>query len=636
MRARWFAAALTAAAIATAGLPAVATVGSAGDVVRISPTGDSTLASGVRALTGDADLVIYQRADAELLGTKRSRQQSEGVYSHLPQQLVAQSAEGDTVALGVAPPASRFWSMAGNLVTAEHLRPGNAHRPVLWWDVASGQHGSIEVPEGFFYSSAAPDGAVITDPATGELKELHRNGSVTSLGTGAANFLPTTVSSDSGFVNWNGSGSVTYQTWSSPGTFVDLQSGLGPAPNQPACQAMSDTYVACAESGQVSLVRLDGGAPVISASASDDDTGVGIIGTSLAYRNYDHYLVVVHGDGSDDTTSTTQVGDIVQALGAPVTEVHDKHAQISAINADAQFSSVTRVVPSQIVAGAFALTAHQIRWIDDAPTPGRSHVIGSVKGRGLTVHGGRVRLQRPRRVAVLAGGLHPGDPNTIVADGAVTVFQQRSGHVEAVTPHGARHFHGSLAVADRRWVVTRTERFASVHDLRTRRTIKIPITDYDALALWHNDLAHLSQYGKLTVTNLVTGHQRLVHPRVSFPHHAFYGGGPVYLRGGRVAWEGQGRGGPRWHLVSLKTGHRTTPAHAVIAMTADGVLEDLRYSPPGDWRRQPNPTPIWFQADGGRPRQLYAARRWWQLPEVAGHVIAWIDEAGQLKAQRFR
>lgn len=339
----------------------------AGKAKRVEQTGPSTLNRTRVLVAGSPTTVVYQDFVTNLFG----------VPSSTGSTLKARTTNGVITKLKAAPLGSTAYSMSRSTLVGGERRRGHGTKPprnqtVYWWKPASGTSGTFTPKGDNQYLAAAPNGAII-DTGTDLVRRPLTGGASTSLGRPPVGPVRVVPGSD-GFVVTGDGGGLAYQSWNDPGSYVTLDSGntqFGP----PLCSPPIGLYVACAVSGEPTVIPLDGGAPVLAPVLGSGHSALNaaLAGNTMIWQQLDYASHTTELTSEQIGSPTIQTGEsvsrnaMVAAYGKVAFTPDDE--QLSAATTATDTATIVAAKPSPVQVEAFALSAHHVIWTDDNPDP---------------------------------------------------------------------------------------------------------------------------------------------------------------------------------------------------------------------------------------------------------------------------
>jgi hypothetical protein len=642
-------AAMLVAPVAANAAQAGATAGVVHGAKQVTSNGVSTTRDHLQLLAGAGNQVVYRlatRVTDEVFHAPDDGQ----LVPATPADLVASSQSGPATVLGAIPGADQVWSTAGDVVAGS---PQGTHPDTVdLWSISTKKRQRVALDSSEQLLSAVPGGVAFAEGDAVEFRNL--SGQVTSWGTPFAGHPPTQATTDgTDLVVTDASGQVAVMTYAAPGSYQQLQSGSS---SQEQCDAVDSVGVGCidADSNPV-FIPIGGGAPTIRDCHSCA-SGVGLAGTTLLWIDTGSDSAFLDSQQLADPTATLgrTVGfDLVTADGGVVVDPDPDTVDDQLLRAtSATDVSVLEQAPlSPQTAGSFSLTSGRLSYVSDrrdATHPHQLTTITSVKIRA-TAH--RVRLGSSTKVAGIDGKLQvrpaafpgPGSDETVVAAaGDITAYAVGSTTLGAdprrlrvavgdksVTLPGAFDSGNSdtVDVSGDRVVYTihnATHPFVGVYDVHTRHLQRL-FTDHvpRSIALAGPALAY-STRGHVYRLDLRTDRRQLVF------HDAKIGAIRPIVVSAYGSWVGWDIAAPHPSVTrvdgvrNLRTGRVIHLSHVVAGLNAQGVL--LESAAAGT-----DSVTTWFRPYSGSTHLLLSSRRYDELPEIAGHAIAWVNVDGNLE-----
>jgi hypothetical protein len=620
-----------------------------GPAMVVNHRGPGAVPARITPLAGSPSYLVYMRVEARGRGTVPWVVPSKFPYLRTRRTLVARSLNGTEKVLGpLKGHGVGGWSLAGDTLTARQLNSQQTRRTLLWWNVADGDTGRIQLRKGEYLVSAAPGGALVIRGK--QLLELKTDGTYISFHSPLpdAQQIGTVLAGPSGVVIGSSrADSLSYQTWAHPETVIALDTGLPDTlVAQPDCQGMSEQYVACTTEDNnpdnfnkfPRLLRLDGGAPVVTVH--DRGSVAGIAGSTLIYRpvaytDHREQLASVGAGGSTPSYSTTKItNSIITALGMAIaTPVDDLTRMVGATDAS-HVETFLGPLGSANQVGAFSLAADRIAWVDSHT--GDSHVRAAVHSRSVSASPSSITLGKPREVTPQPDGVPRLSPlRLIVANRRSTVVQQR-GFVGVFGRPSSVQVPGRLLAADAHWIVTSNDRnlYLSTIDGTDRKMLTRHARWHVALSGDH--LAVLQANGRVTASNLLTGHKVVV---ASPKTHSRFVGGTLAIHGSWIGWWWKFRHASQIRNYRTMTQSRKVHGY-VYSLSHHGALAATHSADAdfGDYYQNGNLMrgAVSYVPHHGKPRELFSSRLWVQLPEVVGHAVAWAGDDGQLRVAALK
>jgi hypothetical protein len=600
----------------------------------VNGTAPTAQTEDITLLAGDSDAVVFERHPVWAAGL---------THDLLSARLVAKTATG-THAFGYANYFNRNWSLSGTLLTADRrIRPSQARNGLKygidWWNIDTGEHGLFIPPSGWGYLSAAPGGIVATNGA-GVLDLLKLNGSQRVLGNpfgglyvehvlpgpdGLVAIQRSTTGDSLAYIPWDDSSSVT--TLDDGGTLA-----------LPNCTGATSSVVACMvfESGSQfgkpvpALIPLNGAAATLAPLTTDNPACLpysAIAGGDLVYIDSDGCGTVTGpkikflAAGSSTPIDATVDPSLPVGVLGPLTDGPDG-AAIALGTAEVALATPSAVAPyvgthqSPTTVADFAVTGHRIVYADDGPRPSHDTSQLPVRSRNFSVRHGRVHLRRAHNAGLRTVSASPYQSG-LAAHGTTTAYSEHR-HV-IVYRNGHRKTYkggGDVLGIGKRWVAVNTGSSITAINLATGKTTPVANltahTNYLIGAYPGGDFVAVSNGRKITWHDLRNGHVRTVCNKCN---------GPVYASG---HWVGFSRN----HLRQMRHGGSTvTLTHPLIGLGPQGAL----LAKPG--ALQAGNGTVWLRSYSGRTNAILTGKDFFGLPDVAGNVVTWVDEHGDLNAK---
>lgn len=644
--------ALGAAAALTIGLAPLASASTSVP----SPTGPARILTAPRATDAKTDVYPLVAVPKSPLGPALAvyeRYNAVGRTLDATGELVAVDAAGHRSKVGVVTPDMRQFSIVGG-----NLRALSASDPtkVYHWAIPAGPHQTYTtstVRPGHRYLGAASYGWLSID-AAGELYDDNGGVAARSLANpfGTAQDV-SAVSGPTGAVVWNktdiafvafGDGHVTPLDTS---RLTNLPGGT----NSPVCWSASSSAVACGsyyftgedDSGvrNIFLDPLDG-APAYAVSTERPEPAT-MLGSTAAWRTEDGRLHVL-GDGSL-LTSKAKVGTWpVAGLGGFLTTNGSRHTGLR-VSADTK-TTKTVLPPTHATSEAteFALADGTVIWLQNGRRGPAVHQRSVTRNSSQTgVKAGpahRVARSKALHGQLAAAGATIGYPTELNNS---AVGQNGGQTLRVVTRHRTRTIHGvdrylPVSIGAHHVAYYTGERSARIYNLETGKATKLAVT---GIALSGHWLAYADTAGTIRLKDLRNGTIRTVATGVQIV------GDQLFVHGQVVAWNAYppGFGG---HLAFYRDmggsgGVVQLPTDVNVWQLSDAgiVLEHTPARPGATSPAFPGPRAVRFhpamtfllQPYGGAPSTLLVADYPVAGPQVSGHVVAWIDQHGRVRAR---
>jgi hypothetical protein len=602
------------------------------------------LAAVPKSATGSAALALFERYNA----VGRSLDPT-GI-------LIAVDAAGRSSKVGVVTPDMRDFSIVGGNLRASAAADS---RKVYAWSIPGRPHQTYTTATlrtGHRYLGATPTGWLSID-AAGQLYDDDGTAAPQPLANpfGTAQDVGA-VSGPTGAVVWNAAAIVFVEFASGEVTPLDTSelTDLPGGTNTPTCWSASAKAVACGsnyftgedDSGlrNVFLDPLDG-SPAYAVNA-DRPNPATMLGRKAAWLTNRGNLRVM-GEGSL-VTSSDDIGTWpVAGLGGFLATSPSRHAGIQVDTAARHTRTVLPATKATTEVTGFALTDGAVIWVtnDKGAAAGALHrrtLSRNASHTGVTADAARkIADTNALRGTLTAAGktiAYPTDLNNSA------VGQNGGETLRVVTPHGKVTIRGvdrylPVSLGAGRVAYYTGERSARLYNLKTGKTTKLAVT---GIALSGHWLAYADTAGTIRLKNLRSGAVRTVATGVQIV------GDQLFVRGQVVAWNAYpaefgghlgfyrdlaGNAG----VVQLPTDvnvWQLSDAGIVLEHTAAGPdatspafpgARALRFHPAMTFSLQPY--------DDGAAATLLVADYPVAGPQVAGNIVAWIDQHGRLRAR---
>jgi hypothetical protein len=586
-------------------------------------------------------------------------------FEPTPARILARSRSGRTVQVGVLPYPTHTGAMStvGERVVA--LRT-NSSRRVDVWNIGNRAHRVIRLPRTASNIAATPHGFAYAH--RNSLYEwVARTATHRSWGAPFGSKTITSLVADGRHVVVTvRSGRTKAMSYRHAGRYRKLRAG-GVA--ELRCRQVNHHGALCADvsDANVVFVPLDG-SPATKVDGPHYVTGYALAGTTVLWLDdTDHFEERLRGFKAGlpvVVTSQQKVArlpGIVGAFGkAIVTSSPGSADDIDTVlgaTSPNDISTEFTIPRSLETAGALALTAGQLTYVSDARNPDDPDQVYGVRSVSVQDQGDHVVVGSPQDLAgrdgdrqVVANG---GGTDPIASSDRATVFlRETSGDISAYVRTGTGttalpgriDLNGGLLGAAGHRVLEGTSPALSdeyglyLYDLDTGQTQRVlEGTDARSAALTETALFYGTDAGEVRRYDLATGGTTTVFTPATAGEYAV----EVYAKGGWVAWTEAPPGHSRQAVGRLKDvehdGPVVTLAHPVFGISGAGVLlfEPSSAGYRCCFRVPPPHVSTWFQQFGGDPRTLLSSRRFVELPQLTGHVLAWIDQFGDLKVKRY-
>lgn len=648
-----------AAAVAAAGLALAAAIPAAASV---APVGKAKALNQRHSITAKTYVVpVAATSDKTTFGKPwavYTRYNRVGNTPDSTGQLLAVTTNGRPTRFGAVTADMRSLSLSGDTLTAASA--ARASR-VYWWrpSLPAGQRGYHVGTVGADkrYLSSAPDGWVEVD-AAGMLYDVDAavgESSARALTNpfGSAQHLDG-VSGPTGIVVWNEERLAFVSFANGHVTSLDLSrlTNLTGGTNTPVCWSVSASAAACGsyyftgeDNSGIRNVFLDplDGAPAYAVTGKLPAPAM-MLGAKAAGVTETGHLRVLSADGL--VTSTNKVGAWpVGGLGGFLTTNSKRHVGTKVSANTKHTSTVLTATKATSEATEFALAKGSVVWLESASSHATVHrrtVTRNSLGTGLKLGASRLIARSKALHGELAAAGHtfayPTDLNNS------TVGQNGGETLRVVSPARSTSIHGvdrymPVTLGDHRVAYYHDDRNARLYDLRTGKTVKLAVT---AIALSGHWLAYADQAGTIRLKDLKGGAVRTVATGMQIVS------GQLFVRGQVVAWNAYppGAGGHNAFYRDMSTSGSAVqlPTTVVVWQLSDAglVLEHTTSASGSIAPNFPADRAIRFHEamtfllqpyDGSSATTLLVADYPHAGPRVAGHVVVWIDQFGNLRAR---
>ena len=484
---------------------------------------------------------------------------------------------------------------------------------------------------------------MLLSSANGTVTRMTLAGKVTHLGKLPAEPDPRTRTSDYGFVVRNAHKEWRYQKWGHPGSFTLLQTG-----GAIACGGMSATYVACDRSRGAVLVRLGGGPLAATSDGTASSATVG--GDSVVYAELTdpdtapaHYVPGSIGAGESapqhSSTSVTSFYPGITAYGLAVFAGTD-NSLLGATDAT-HVTTLVQPVPTQSGADEFVLAPGRIVWDDnlpDAAFPGDPDVV---RQRVVHTTNGQVSLGT---ASALGGMPSPNPYPHLYADTHATAWEVND-HPNAVdqtviatSRFGTFTTTGVLIGVSNRWLATQPKTH-TILILDMKKNTTTAIHGESGFALSTHWLATMPSHDHqqppiLSVTDLATGHRVAVARERRKPSRQFREG--FFFAGDWIGWNDANHHGHARNVATMKRATVFNRAIASLGRHHAVLVSDLNpHACVGATCTGP-PSNYYVASYTGHETKVLSNASPTAVPQVDGHLLAWINPFGQLKARAIK
>ena len=603
--------------------------------------GSSTQRDIVTLIGGSPDVLVYElqhRLASDLGGPV-------GLASSTPYAVVARAADGakSTLAGDAAVSDLGDWSVAGSLVTAQQSASPLQAR---WWDLASGHSGTLTLPLGGRYLSAAP-GGVLTMAADGTVTFVDLAGVPTPWANPFGE-RPAQVFAGvgpRGVVLGTASGRATYLRYAHPHTARRLHPGAGS--DDVICWAVGARYAACTTHQhdrplRPALIPLDGRSAIRPIHANDRFGPVALAhGDHLIWQRFADggargVLASIRPGHRHPVAGNRSVafGSLRSAYGKGITTPPGNGVLLAGVP---QHLTVLAHAPrSPATAVDFALKGQRLFDIDDARSDNPS-------GHGLTL---RERSTDPTTLA------HPAAPfvrNVEASRNRYAYTTSKSGYLGTLHVVGPvrikliKHVvtDAGVSLSDP-WVAYRSQdpgqqaRRLHVRNLVTGKdTVYAKQGDalWDAAAIVGDTLYFAKPSGRILTTDLTTGKETELSP--ALPQFAAI---RIYAGGGRVGWEIWQGGDANAHYTDVVVnpdGTETQLAQRLVGVSDGGALLSTEPIQKHGFATQAEPTDISLRGWDGTVTPLLRHVRLATEPQLVGDVLGWLTYDGVLRVAQL-
>jgi hypothetical protein len=643
----------TIAAVAAIGLPASAATSTA-----VKPLSHHVQIS--------ADTYVYPLAAAPQVGSKPGlaiyeRYNVEGQIVDTSGKLITVDAAGHSAAIGVVTPDMQHFSIDGpNLVAVSASDPSRVYSWAIPAEGNNPTYSTYTVHTGSRYLGAAMYGFVEIDPS-GELYADNNGVTRTPLGNPFGTSTDVQgVTGPTGIVVWNDT-HIAFVPFASGASITPLDTSHVPpgapgATDTPVCWSASSVAVACGayyddgeDDSGIKIVFIDplDGAPAY-ASSTACPTQATMLGAKAAFLSCKAKLVVM-GDGSTITSSSSLTSSPISGLGGFITTGDSGHTGVLISANTKRTTTVLAASHAASEASTFTLASGSITWAENAP--GKQPV--TIYRRSVAPNAFDTAVTASKVSTVGGSKVAKG---SIASNGSTIVYgtryvnssigQDGGETLRVVTPTGTRTVtgvdrYGTVALGDHRLAYFTVPGKVQLYDLRTRKTTKLAATAY---ALSGPRIAYLDGTGTLRVKDLDTGAITVVTTGLAGP----YEGGGLFLYGTVVGWNGYRIGAPltadrEYVDISSPAAPKPVPTgDALWSLTDAGIVLEQPVDVPFNSPTTPGPSGLRIYAgetfelqtyDGSAASTLLTGDYLMAGPQVAGKVVAWIDQHGQLEAR---
>jgi hypothetical protein len=593
------------------------------DTKQVNVTQPFTIAAAIRPVAGSAKYLAYL-----VRPTPRAK------------VLKVRDVHGKTIDYGVT--RYHTFSLAGTMLTGSVRYTGtlSGTRGIGWWNLETHKTGRLAIPKDRFYLGAAPDGVLLIS-ANGTVTRMTLAGKVTHLGRFHSVGNPRT--SDNGFVV-TAHHELLYQKWGHPGVFTRLKTG-----GAGHCGGMSASYVACDKSQGAVLVRLNGGPLAAMSNSTTSISNATLGGNSVVYAELTdpdtasaHYVLGSIGAGESapqhSSTSVLPFFDGVTAYGLAVFRGTDD-SLIGATDAT-HVTTLVPPVPTQSVADEFFLVPGRIVWDDDLPDAAFPGYPDVVRQRAVHTTNGHVSLGKASALSGMSRDFP--DPH-VYADTHATAWEDADqvnavdGTVTATSRFGTFTTTGLLIGVSNRWLATQSKRnTVSILDMKQNTTTAIHgESGFGLSSHWlatePSDNQHQPRI--LQVTDLATGHRVTVARTKHKPSGRIWDG---FMAGNWIGWNDANQHGHARNLATMKPA--TVFNHSIANLGRHDALLVTDTNPHrclGGTCLGP-PSNYYVASYTGHETKVLSKVSPAAVPQVDGHLLAWINLFGQLEARAIK
>jgi hypothetical protein len=420
-----------------------------------------------------------------------------------------------------------------------------------------------------------------------------------------------------------------------------------------SCPSVSRQVAACItvagyrfDSLNVFIDPLDGSPPL--ASSPNPPNPPVALGRTAAWPAH-HRLVILSASPTRESKSKIAAGrdsTIAAEDGNFVADRPDATRAIS-IRRDGTTRGRVFATPSVTQAFGFTLTRDRILWKEDDRDGARTRSALMQRRISPSASGDRVNAASPQRRAWSKSTAMP-----IAAAGSTLVFVRRvtsrSGNsplrtLRIETPAGRHTITGvtgnGIGIGDHRllyFAATATALRGKLYNLKSHRT-----QSFDAVtgALSGHLLAYLTPDGRLLVRDLKAGGTTEVASGLDAQVSSDLANTEVFQAGRYVGWNTHGPQRSAYRIVDASSPTVTLPADEKIrTISATAIVTIKRiatgsFPGGGDLAFTPDEKFSLHTFGADQDSKLLAGSYFVAAPQVLGHVMAWIDPYGQLKAR---
>jgi hypothetical protein len=564
-------------------------------------------------------------------------------------------------------------SMSGSMLTGfanrfEYGGPYGARRGVYWWNVATGRHGKIPVPQHDTYLASAPNGAVVADGS--KVLLISATGKTRALGVPVSGGAYLRAVSDRHGVavlglRSDGTSHVAYRRFTASQHFHTLRFSTSKAL---FCSAVDTVAVACHTETQGGDLRQTVLVPTNGHHATAVNGGgyeFGLIGSTAIFpENHglgslrlgastfatgrrklapDHFNKTM--SGTDPYVDIRHFSpEVVGALGG-VAVIQQREHRVMLVHSTRHGRPVLGTPKSPAAVSAFGLSRNRIAYAGDERTKGAgrysAHLV-TVTHSGGKVSFGSTRLLAAGSDYVLAG-----------ASKTVAVYATRDGQEHSdlkIVYRGKTHtishvpFDSDLQVAGTRVMYAPDRAFTdgstAIYDAATGTTKTVDTdsgcctgadlggggtTPYLAGSTLYSMSSDGSVHGDDLTTDTVTSYSDPVAGTFS---------GVVYASAGHLAWtivSGSGQDKVTSYVKDLSSNRsaKAIPGR-VVGMSSAGILTTKGPIRPNDGIVG-HPGAYSLRTYDGHVHTVLSNRTVFLPPQLVGKTIAWVDATGHLR-----
>jgi hypothetical protein len=620
-----------------------------GEPRAVTPASPASLRDQVRVVAGSADWLVFEQTPSLAGGLSHYGPAADRAVA----RLVARARGGHQTPLGPMPRHEFSWSVYGNWLVAGHAHGSPAAVRVDEWNLTSGHRSTIRLPSRKDDLVAAAPGGVLYRTPDGTLgRERRGSTTVTTYGTpfGATKFFSGVAGPDGAvLLTEDAAKYVSFAQLAQPQA-LDTPQGGG---DVLVCKSVDASYAGCysyddtTDSTPVDqdlLVPLDGGAAAVTTECVGPDAvtgativwGSGTRGGSCRDSGYPTLMSLHVGDSAPLTSTTTIDGDIGTAYGQAVAP-QPRSLGVRAASSATDSHLLFRTPRSRVTTGSFALSAGQLFDADDQAGT-RADLLATVRMQTAAATARSVRLTHRHVVGRAPHGRQVDTHSVSASAGGVAyaVIADPAGATEQIrvrSPLGDATVSGvqidaPFILSGGRLIYMRANPLSwHLYDVvahSDRAVANLSSTDYQvrnslSVALSGDNL--YTQVGhRLYDEDLLTGKKTFL---------ATSGGLPLYAVGDHVAW------GQASHASYLKvrTGsavHTIRHAGFIVGVSSAGMLLKQRNGA------------IRLRRWGGGSDRLLGGSAYLSsgfdtvYPQLDGHLMAWIDAHGRLRAASTR